>query len=80
MSSSSHGPSNPGTQSRNLLDALESITITGSSTASSVPGKLEIMSKAMLAPFSHRKTDSTRILADRMFKFFPLLNTSEHCL
>ncbi|KAF8508746.1 WD40-repeat-containing domain protein [Gautieria morchelliformis] len=41
-----------------------SSTTASSSQSSAVAGKLEIMSRAMFAPFSHRKTDSTRILAD----------------
>ena len=37
------------------------------------PGKsrLHLMSKALFAPFSHKKDDSTRILSDRQFTLLP---------
>lgn len=37
------------------------------SSSNAVLDKLEIVQKAFLAPFNHKKTDSTRILSDRMW-------------
>lgn len=34
-------------------------------SAPSAQSKLELMSKTLFAPFSHKKEDSTRILSDR---------------
>jgi hypothetical protein len=37
----------------------------GASTSSAAFGKLELVQKAFMAPFNHKKSDSTRIFSDR---------------
>src|ERR1700692_757293 len=40
----------------------------GASTSSSMAlGKLELVQKAFMSPFNHKKSDSTRILSDRTY-------------
>ncbi|KAF8167848.1 Trp-Asp repeat-containing protein [Crassisporium funariophilum] len=43
---------------------LDPIVTEGASTSSSALSKLELVQKAFMSPFSHKKTDSTRILSD----------------
>ncbi|TFK57514.1 WD40 repeat-like protein [Heliocybe sulcata] len=48
---------------RAALDPLTTDAMAGSSTSSSGPSKLEVVSKAIMAPF-HRRVDSNRILSE----------------
>lgn len=48
----------------NLTPGLDPI-VTGASSSSSTFSKLELVQKAFMAPFSHKKNDSTRILSER---------------
>jgi division protein 1 len=46
---------------RNARAALDSLV---TDTSAPGPSKLELVQKAIMAPFSHKKRDSTRILSD----------------
>lgn len=65
MAAEAHGrlPDERKRATRSALDPL----ITDASASG--PSKLELVQKAFLAPFSHKKRDSTRILSDRMYQF-----------
>jgi division protein 1 len=59
---------------RNLPPTNVSTGSDGASTSSSaVLGKFELVQKAFMAPFNHKKNDSTRILSDRTW--IQLLNS-----
>jgi len=52
---------------QNQRHAADSNSTEGASGSSSGISKFELVQKAFMAPFTHKKTDSTRILSDRMF-------------
>jgi len=49
----------------NARAALDPLVIESSSSTGAGMSRLDFVSKAIMAPFNHRKTDSTKILADR---------------
>jgi len=51
---------------QNARRGVDSIVTEGPSASSSGLSKLELVQKAFMSPFSHKKADSTRILSDRM--------------
>ncbi|KAH7916494.1 WD40-repeat-containing domain protein [Hygrophoropsis aurantiaca] len=50
-----------GDKSKNIRPVLDPLTPDPSASG---PSKMELMSKALFAPFSHKKSDSSRILSD----------------
>ncbi|PPQ67375.1 hypothetical protein CVT25_005954 [Psilocybe cyanescens] len=51
-------------QRQKAKNGLDPVVTDGASSSSSSFSKLELVQKAFMAPFSHKKSDSTRILSD----------------
>ena len=64
MASESKGKSF-GNRSENVRAAVDPLVTEPASGTASGRSKMELVSKALFAPFSHKKADSTRILSDR---------------
>lgn len=51
---------------RNARTALDPILTESSSKTGAGMSRMDFVSRALMAPFNHRKTDSANILSDRM--------------